>query len=194
MTEPLLFGEFTIPSLCLNFTDCQIEDQVDNMARGKQEGVNSSNNLLELTKKFILENIDDDFVVLLSNNEFFIESERHLDLLSCINNSLQLNIKMLLANALYIGQSLPISPKLNWIDKFGYSDCIIIFSSIYNDILNHPYIENSDFWNCLNELTSQKFIIHPFIGLNGNRYFENFKNSSKKLNALRELQDIFSRL
>jgi len=102
------------------------------------------------------------------------------------------NASILLFNCDLFNEAIGINDDLFWIDDFGASDLVVIYSSLYKSILQLDKKINNI--KKLSDLTSNKFLSYPFLNADINNRFFNYdrdvanffiKESEDKLSSIK---------
>lgn len=96
---------------------------------------------------------------------------------------------MLLGDACWIDQVLPLTDNLFWIDHFYGSSFMVLYRSLYDDILEVDKPEGLNFLEYLSNISSQKLLVYPFISSVHQIPVTEYEKIGMKINAVRNIQN-----
>ncbi|MEN5433860.1 hypothetical protein ABE545_09485 [Sphingobacterium faecium] len=124
----------------------------------------------------------DDVILICEDDHVFCEYYDKKILFSSIYQGSYLGADIILGGISHIGQAIPISEYLCWIDKFQSKQFIVIFNHFFDSILEEEFNDYDAIDLKFSEMTPNKYVIHPFISLQNN-----FDISLKGLNTQKQL-------
>ncbi|MFL9485005.1 hypothetical protein ACI6Q2_19630 [Chitinophagaceae bacterium LWZ2-11] len=139
---------------------------------------------------------DDDVIIVSESDHLFTQDYSNQNLIYEILTAHAYGLDILLGGVSNFGLTLPLTQKLFWVDTFRGCRFMVLFKSIFQKILDEPFVDNVTVDNLLSQLTSNKAVLFPFISeqmkfddidirLNVNiqgNIKESFNNASSRLN------------
>lgn len=138
---------------------------------------------LWLTVKQIVEmeaNKGSEFFIFCEDDHEFTEHYSYKLLCDCIEQARALNADMLSGGYSWFGNAVQISDNLFWADKFNGMQFTVIFRKFYQSILDADFGENVVTDIHLSGITTNKFVIYPFISVQKEFGYSDVTSSNEK--------------
>ena len=113
-----------------------------------------------------------DYVIILTENHAYTSLYQKLLFEENIKEAANNNCHILCGGLLNFYNAVVVSSSLVWIDRFISSNYLVIFNTLYSDILK---LDNLDTIDELNDLTVNKMVVFPFIST--------YKNTTSNLSS-----------
>ena len=123
---------------------------------------------------------DDDFVIICLNKHMFTDVFDERLLIESIKSAGMLGVDLLLGGIGNFKYAVPLSTNLFWIDSFRYSQFIVIYRTIFEDVVSYNFNDNDTVDGVLSELTSRKMVVYPFISEFKGLGCSNFKKADRQ--------------
>lgn len=145
------------------------------------------------------------FFIFCEDDHIFTNHFSESKLLESIQTAQQFNADILLGGVSWFDLPIQCTSNLFYIDQFNGMQFSIIFKSLYDTILNYEYTEQTITDICLSNLSSNIFVMWPFIsvqkefGYSDVTSFNNtpnyvgklFEKTSKELSVLNKVKNYY---
>lgn len=123
----------------------------------------------------------DKFVIVCEDDHVFTKHYSANKFLDHINKVETLRGDILLGGVSWSESAVPINDSLYWIEHFGGTQFMVIFSRFYKEILSVDFNEKDNADAKISKLTRKKYVIHPFISKQKDFGYSDvtFKNNQK---------------
>lgn len=142
----------------------------------------------QMLRDFVSQHYKEDcFMICNTSNNRNIDLDENY-LLTSVYESVNYDCKILFGDAVAIGQVIPLSKNIHWVDYVRSASLIIIFKTAFDDIINYEG-SNKGFWHSINIMSSQKLLMHPFAS--ENLLVENllYKKCSEKIAMINNIKN-----
>jgi hypothetical protein len=134
-------------------------------------------------------------VIIICNTKHNFNDNYNFD--SLINNILKANeygCEILLGGFDKFNHAVPINTSLFWIDSFSSSNFMILFSSVFEKILNEQEVETANIYEILSYITSHKMTMFPFISISDYSDIETlvkYQHTGEHLSVYKDVYDTY---
>lgn len=141
-----------------------------------------------LTVEEAIRNKDSVIIICQDGHEFTAEYSKTF-LIDAIIEAGDKGTNILLGGFDSFGQAIPLGERICWVDNFIGSQFMIIYSGLFQRILEEPFEEDDTLDNKFSIITSNKMVLFPFIseGNNSKHCEDRLKNiyrARRKYNTL----------
>src|SRR5690606_15980557 len=151
---------------------------------------------------------DEDLILICEDDHVFSANYDKFILFDSIFQGASLGAELILGGISNYQQGIVATPNLIWVAGFQCTQFTIIFKSMFQKILDVEFLDNDAADLKLSNITSNKYVIHPFVsyqknfgysdipinGVSTENYMEWFKGSESGLNFLRDITEKYIEL
>lgn len=144
---------------------------------------------------------DEDIILMCEDDHTFSSAYNKKHLFDTIYRGASLGADIILGGISNVRQTIAVNDHLCWIDKFQCTQFTIIYSSIFEAILETEFVEGDAADLKLSNMTVNKYVIHPFISTQKDfgysdipinnfdtaQYLKKFENCASKINQSRTI-------
>ncbi|MCL7986602.1 hypothetical protein M8998_01485 [Sphingobacterium sp. lm-10] len=106
---------------------------------------------------------EEDVILICQDDHVFCDAYNKLALFESIYQGAFLGADIILGSTAVTQQIIPVSNHLSWTSVFQDSSFIVIYSSLFQTILDSTFDDNDSVDKKLSSLTANKYIIYPFV-------------------------------
>ncbi|WP_407499940.1 hypothetical protein [Elizabethkingia anophelis] len=125
------------------------------------------NNIKECVRQAIEK--EEDLIIICEDDHIFTNDYNKDDFIREILYSHAQGAKVILGGVSGFKHAVPISRTRYWVNSFWGTQFVVVFSSLFQEILNYPFADNDAADAVFSEMTSHKMVLYPFISVQ--KYF-----------------------
>lgn len=147
----------------------------------------------------------DEIIIICEDDHVFTEAYDKVTLFKSIFKGAYLGADILLGGLLKVNQAIIVDENLCWISEFYATQFVIIYNNFFDSILNEKVDSNITADGKFSEMTSNKYVIHPFISIQQNFGYSDiqtvihpknsdicFNTCSNKIKKIKNISNLFT--